>query len=88
MASKSYAAVICEHLKARFDWWYSLYTSLLEVAAAYENNQPFSSTPHEDAALLECLNLDADWAYQMSKALANELGRAESAQGLVKGVGQ
>lgn len=79
MSSKSYAAIIHEHLQARFDWWYSLYNSLLETAAAYENNQPFSTTPYEDATLLENLNQDVDWSYQMSKALAEELGRAESA---------
>lgn len=79
MASKSYQVIICEHLQTRFHWWYSLYTSLLEVAAAYEKNQPFSATPHEDAALLDNLNQDVDWAYRMAQALAEELGRAESA---------
>lgn len=79
MASKSYQTIICEHLQSRFDWWWSLYNSLLETAAAYEKDMPFSFDPYADAAMIENLNQDAEYARVISVGLAEELGRAESA---------
>lgn len=79
MASKSHAVIIMEHLQSRFHWWYSLYNSLLETAAAYEKDMPFSFDPYADAAMIENLNQDAEYARVISVGLAEELGRAESA---------